>query len=378
VTGLELGSVYLVDPASRVATLAAWRGLPREIAARFRQFQPGESLVGRVAQSGTPIIETDITGDRRVTSPIASDMGAVSFAAIPMHGPDGVGGVLAVASRRPHDFDRGQVRLLGLVADQVGIALRHGRVFNECREELRRRAATEKSLKRAMKALDAERRRSEATTEKVVLSHENERRHLMAMIHDELLQSLVANFYFLKMLSPAALDRRLRGRRDELIAFTKASIERGRRMMHEVEPIDGRSAGLARMVRRRIDLVFPEGGARVELRHPPRLPRIGAATKINIVRIVQEALANARRHARATKVTVDIQATDDRLDFEVRDDGVGFVPARALRTAAGHYGLLIMRDRARMIGGELTIASRPGRGTMIRCSVPLRLREGKR
>ncbi len=84
----------------------------------------------------------------------------------------------------------------------------------------------------------------------------------------------------------------------------------------------------------------------------------------HIARIVSEGLTNIARHAQAQHVWVDGKEAEGQLIVEVRDDGVGFDPASAL-TYAGHYGLIGMRERARLAGGTLDIVSVPGHGTCL-------------
>lgn len=100
--------------------------------------------------------------------------------------------------------------------------------------------------------------------------------------------------------------------------------------------------------------------------------QIPPAVKIQTLRIIQEALTNARKHARASRVgvtlTLEADAAGPVLQVIVQDDGVGFVEEQQRE---GHFGLDIMRERAHEIGGNLQIASAPGQGTRIILRVPL-------
>jgi signal transduction histidine kinase len=83
-------------------------------------------------------------------------------------------------------------------------------------------------------------------------------------------------------------------------------------------------------------------------------------------RIIREALTNARRHARASRISVSLQMDGDDLLAEVTDDGVGFGPE-----AAPGIGMGSMRERAALVGGELEIERETGRGTIVRLRFPL-------
>jgi two-component system sensor histidine kinase UhpB len=90
-------------------------------------------------------------------------------------------------------------------------------------------------------------------------------------------------------------------------------------------------------------------------------------------RMVQEALTNVVRHARAQHVRIELAHTDGILELIVRDDGIGFNVTKTLEQAAGrgHLGLLGMKERAQILGGSLEIDSEPGRGTRVRISLPV-------
>jgi len=86
--------------------------------------------------------------------------------------------------------------------------------------------------------------------------------------------------------------------------------------------------------------------------------------------IVQEALTNVARYASANEVTVHLQADQDVLDVQIEDQGAGFDPEAAL-AAETSVGLAGMRERAILLGGQLTVDSAPGAGTCVRAELPL-------
>jgi signal transduction histidine kinase len=87
----------------------------------------------------------------------------------------------------------------------------------------------------------------------------------------------------------------------------------------------------------------------------------------HILAIISEGLSNAARHAQAREVEIRAEVENGRLILTIKDNGRGFVP----NSGNGGYGLRNMRDRARLLGGELTIDSEPGQGTQIELSAPL-------
>jgi len=96
--------------------------------------------------------------------------------------------------------------------------------------------------------------------------------------------------------------------------------------------------------------------------------------EVQLLRIIQEALHNVRKHANAHSVRVSIAAHADQAQVEVEDDGGGFDPAQ-LQDPGQHFGVRIMRERAQEVGGSLTVQSAPGRGTKVIVWVPLQPRQ---
>jgi signal transduction histidine kinase/ligand-binding sensor domain-containing protein len=91
----------------------------------------------------------------------------------------------------------------------------------------------------------------------------------------------------------------------------------------------------------------------------------------NLLRIAQEAVTNALKHAGPSKITVRLVGNDHNLTLRVSDNGCGFEPEDAFVGMGGHFGLIGIRERAERIGGELRLESQPGAGTQVEVSVPL-------
>jgi signal transduction histidine kinase len=100
-------------------------------------------------------------------------------------------------------------------------------------------------------------------------------------------------------------------------------------------------------------------------------PRLTSASELQLLRIIQEALANVRKHAAAKKATVIIRADLNHLRVTVQDDGIGFKPAELGRSEFPRLGLATMRERAEAIGGDLRLESIPGEGTRVTVELPL-------
>ena len=99
--------------------------------------------------------------------------------------------------------------------------------------------------------------------------------------------------------------------------------------------------------------------------------QLRASQELQVVRIVQEALTNVRKHAKASHARVDLREREHRLVATISDDGLGFNAAARARSQFPQFGLSTMRERAESIGGTLTIDSTPGSGTTVRFELPL-------
>jgi len=139
--------------------------------------------------------------------------------------------------------------------------------------------------------------------------------------------------------------------------------------------------GLRTMVARRLGLVpalteylheFSEHTkVRVELIVPDTFPRLPLEVEAQLIRVVQEALTNVWRHARAHRAWVRFAVEGGRVHVVVEDDGVGFDWAAVVAADVRRFGLEAMRERAESIGGSLQIDSAPGRGTRVSLALPL-------
>lgn len=95
-----------------------------------------------------------------------------------------------------------------------------------------------------------------------------------------------------------------------------------------------------------------------------------AGVELQLIRIVQEALANVRKHARATKVSVDVRRRDGNVIAQIVDDGIGFNTGARTRSEFPRFGLVTMRERAETVGGTLRVDSAPGSGTTVLFEMP--------
>jgi signal transduction histidine kinase len=127
-------------------------------------------------------------------------------------------------------------------------------------------------------------------------------------------------------------------------------------------------SSLTQVLERYVDDFADRFGLKAEFVAPATaVPRLPARTEAELLRIVQEALNNVRKHADATVVWVTAQAEGDRLHIDVVDNGRGFDGAAV---GSGSFGLQSMRERAELIGATFTVTSAPQDGTRVEVVVP--------
>ena len=183
-----------------------------------------------------------------------------------------------------------------------------------------------------------------------------ERQRLERDLHDGAQQQLIAVGMRLRslqhQLGPGAAQY---GVIDELVEMLEQTVSELRRIAHGVRPSrldDGLAVALRRLVQ--------DSSVPVELSVPELEIGEGVATAVYFT--VGEAIANALKHAQATRISIEVSVTGQRLNVLVRDDGIG--------GAREGFGLTSLRDRVAAQGGELTLDSPPGAGTSIRAEIP--------
>jgi signal transduction histidine kinase len=106
------------------------------------------------------------------------------------------------------------------------------------------------------------------------------------------------------------------------------------------------------------------------------IPKLEADRVAHLVRIASEALNNAAQHGNARRIVLTCIADDARGELRIQDDGKGFAPDAASQDGREHFGLSIMRARAVRIGGQLSVTSTPGQGTLVCITWPLAWLQG--
>jgi signal transduction histidine kinase len=219
-----------------------------------------------------------------------------------------------------------------------------------------------------------DRKRAEATRvrllKRLISAEDDERRRIARELHDETGQSLTALMVGLRAIGDLAVTIDVRSVAHRLEGLAAQTVDNVGRLARGLHPSVLDDLGLAVAARRYVDDYARSFGTALDFASdsldPHEVPPLVATT---VYRILQEALTNVARHARAKEVVVGLKRDGSTLELLVQDDGVGFDAGRALTDASG-LGLHGMRERVALLGGSVEIDSRPGHGTMVRARIP--------
>lgn len=200
----------------------------------------------------------------------------------------------------------------------------------------------------------------------------DERRRLAAEIHDTIAQGLTGIIAQLQVVAGAPDLDVARTHLARASDLARHSLGEARRSVHNLAPVALEHAGLAEALKKTVTEWGERTGVRAEFTVTGTAEQLHDEVAATLLRIVQEALSNAARHAQADRVGVTLSYLGDEVILDIRDDGRGFDPAAVpARTRTGGFGLAGMRARAERIAGSLTVESEPGHGTALSARVPL-------
>lgn len=200
---------------------------------------------------------------------------------------------------------------------------------------------------------------------------EEERARLSRGLHDELGGILLAarmDVTWMERHGPGE-DASVKPRLERLRQVLDQGIELKRRIVEELRPTLLDTMGLLAALRWQSEETCKRANLRCTENYPDEEPQLNRAGAIALFRVVQEALANVAKHAKASNVDITLAVSNREIILTVRDDGVGAAPTDLTRPRS--HGIAGMRHRITVLGGRLDVSSGPGRGTTVRVTVPL-------
>ncbi|MFL7794184.1 MAG: PAS domain S-box protein, partial [Anaerolineae bacterium] len=345
----EGGIVYLFDKDSQSFAPAVHHGLSPDILREIGEFKLGEGLSGRAAQSGQPLFVADLAQDTRNIAPTAIKEGWLSLVSVPLESAGKTMGVMTIISREKDQFGSERLSMLTAIGNQVGVAIENAQLFE---------------------AVHLGRERLQILSQRLVEVQESERRYIARELHDEIGQSLTGLKLVLDMAS-RSLEEDSSDNLNEALALADELMAQVRNLSLDLRPTMLDDLGLLPALLWHCGRYTDQTGVHVDMRHTNlEGQRFAPEVETAAYRIVQEALTNVARHAAVDKVTVRLWIERGLLSVQVVDQGAGFNPDDPLISDASS-GLVGMRERAALLGGELTIESAPGTGTCLTAELPL-------
>jgi signal transduction histidine kinase len=208
----------------------------------------------------------------------------------------------------------------------------------------------------------------------VTAAQEEERQRIARELHDGVGPALASLNLRLRTAAKSVQPNPVAAQElKELADLTQANIQDIRRLIYDLRPAVLDELGLVAALNDYVTRYQQEQGLSVTLDLPDGKDRLPAPLETTLFRVIQEALTNAARHAKAKRVDVTLDWDAAEVNLRIADDGQGFDPREAAARAKGgqHLGLWSMRERIEQLGGRLQIDSRPGSGTTIEGTVPL-------
>jgi two-component system NarL family sensor kinase len=355
--GLRAGWVWLLDAAGQ-PHLAAAQALPPYLA----DPEHPERMSGSCY-----CLKTFVHGDLRGAANVnivecsrlweayhepghaAQAEGLRYHASIPLYAGTKQLGVMNVASTDWRRLEPEDLRFLYTIGNQVGLAIERARLSAEGTQAAARLATAE------------------------------ERNRLAREIHDTLAQNLAGITLYLEAAEQALPRASARAREGvhRALDLARTAMQEARRSVADLRagPLQDRT--LPEAVGELAAQTARETGAALDYAPPEDFPRLPARIEAGLYRIAQEALTNIARHAHAAQIGVMLQRDVDTVLLALVDDGAGFDPEHLAQPVSageddeGHFGLVGMGERARLLGATLELESAPGEGTRLEVRVPL-------
>jgi two-component system NarL family sensor kinase len=336
---LHTGWIWLLDEATGTPYLAAAQNLPPGLAQAPERMEGScyclDSYVGGDLPKAANI---NIITCSRLKLLVDGTDGLRYHASIPLYVHGRKLGVLNVVSADYHKLSADDLRLLYTVGDLVSIAIERARLF----------------------------------ARSVDMGAVEERNRLAREIHDTLAQGLAALTLQLEtadaLVEAGAEAERTRQVLQQALALTRASLDEARRSVLDLRaaPLEGRT--LAEALTTLAETEGAGAGLIVTVEVVSGSRPLPARVEAGLYRIAQEAITNVVRHAAARHLTARLTTQPAQVQLTITDDGRGFDPGQV---PVNRYGLVGLNERAKLLGGRLTVQSSPGAGTRLDVVVPL-------
>ena len=345
--------LMLIDERNRELVFEITHG-PGTAGFRQQRVSMNEGVVGWVATHGEPVIINDVSRDPRFSREVDTRTGFLthSVLCVPLQIKGKTIGVLEVLNKfSGNGFDQEDLQVALTMAAQAAIAIENARLYQSLREE----------------------------RDRIIKAQEEVRRELARNLHDGTVQLLAAiamgldHVERLLSIKPDAVYAELKALRK----LTRQAMRDARLLLFEMRPVVLESRGLVPALQAYVDQLQGSENFQVYFESDDFENELDPKVAGTIFSIVQEAVNNVKKHARARNVWIRLRVSEGELIVTVEDDGLGFSLSQVEREydERGSFGLLNMRERAELIEGELEIETSeaiPNQGTTVTLRVPFR------
>ena len=350
----EVALIFSLDEKAKELRVLAYEGVSDKFAHDVDQLKLGEGFNGRVAQTGEPLIVEDASHDSRLTRQVVKQEKIEAVLTVPIRTRGLIVGTVCVANRRPRQFLTEEVDLLTAIGGQIGITIENAKFYQEqqrMQENLR------------------------FYVQQITKAQEEERKRIARELHDDTTQALVALSHQIEGF--ASSNQQLSADDTELLKSWREQfrdvLQRLRYFSRDLRPSVLDDLGLLPALEWLTDDLEKQSGIKANLRVVGTQQRLNPEVELLLFRIIQEAISNARRHAEASKIEVSVEFDEGKIVATIRDNGKGFELPRTLGelSRSGKLGLIGAEERARLLGGSLTVQSEPSKGTTVVIEAPV-------
>ncbi|NOK60775.1 MAG: hypothetical protein GFH27_549289n242 [Chloroflexi bacterium AL-W] len=307
----------------------------------------GQGSIAKILRSGDPSLVKNIGQEAEVRT-ITVLQKCQSSCIVPLRAALNTYGVLLLASDRADAFSDEQLGMVTPLANYAIIALHNAQLVHDLREERAK-----------------------------LISKEEEVRHQLARdMHDGPAQALAAitmNIEFIKRLLERDPER-VADELDKMAVLSKRTTHEIRTLLFELRPLVLETQGLDVTLQQYFER-FDSKETKIVLDTEPVPIELDSKVEGTLFNIIQEAVNNALKHARAKHIWVRLKIVTETLEITIQDDGCGFdlKKVKASYEQRGSFGLLNVEERAKLIGGVSEIHSAPDQGTTVRVMMPLQI-----
>ncbi len=341
----SMGALLLRQGENGPLKVSASVGFDVKLPQDFR-IAMGTGFAGKIAANGEPgmILDTSAEGDP--FTPVIHTR-AKSLWGVPLKVEGQSIGVLLIGFPKPYEWLPTERDLMRAIGDRTALAIERARMTDALRQREQKIAELSAHLLRVQ---------------------EEERKRISRELHDETGQALMVIRLYLGMMESGSSDRSSRVKIKETVEVVDRTIEGIRRIIGKLSPLVLQELGLVAAIRKEAKHLAKTSGVKTRVLIAPDVGRLAPGTEQAVYRVVQEALHNVAKHAKARSASVQVMREGQMVLVVVEDDGVGIQTRGSSQSRS--FGLAGIKERIAVLGGVSRVISSKGKGTRVEITVP--------